>query len=170
MIINQGFPHRVQQATLSAPTPQNSVGCHISHDSRSQQACAEQSLPQDRGRVNSGQSAPSRQYVLETWSTFLGTWYSAEQLVPNNTKETHHESIRPGDSYSYNEIILTATRLRRQSAQAPSFRMMAAFSRCSADKGPVRLLLARLFCELSEPLRVKTPCEAWLVGENPERL
>jgi hypothetical protein len=46
---------------------------------------------------------------------------------------------------------LTATLLRRQSLHAPSFLISAAFSLCSRDKGPVRLLDARRWLETSEP-------------------
>lgn len=47
--------------------------------------------------------------------------------------------------------VLTATRLRRQSWQAPSLRIKAAFSLEWAERGPVRLLLARRLLETSVP-------------------
>ncbi len=54
----------------------------------------------------------------------------------------------------------TATRLLRQSIQAPSFRIKAALSRWTAERGPVRLLVARRFATTSAPsLTEKT---AWL--------
>lgn len=59
----------------------------------------------------------------------------------------------------------TATRRRRQSMQAPSFRIRAAFSRWDAESGPVRRRLGRRMAPRSEPsLTEKIACEA-KVGE-----
>lgn len=61
---------------------------------------------------------------------------------------------------------LTATRLLRHSWQAPTFRITAAFCRCSGVSGPVRLLLARLGPgTFALPLTENTPWEIF-VGEN----
>src|ERR1041384_6442199 len=49
------------------------------------------------------------------------------------------------------EEVLTATRRRRQSEQAPSFLIKAAFSLCCCERGPVLLRLARRLFEISAP-------------------
>ena len=66
---------------------------------------------------------------------------------------------------------LTATLLRRQSPQAPTLRINAALSRCTADSGPVRRLLGRRCVTTSAPsLTENTPCVAVVYAVAVESL